>query len=292
MSESITHTAIVDDVARIALYDPEICEPFKEVLDEHLDIARLGGITRHGDRHNPKLLHLYRSEWEEKHDEVGPKLAFVLGWMSHRAADRRMKKVFRALDPDCDKSPTDCSVYNDVVCFREVYAAGHEEPYMKHALGSAEKGVSEAEELFHGMWRRMLIRMHTFIPGDDDIEAWLDNVIKFQQEMRVDLQRYAKAFADPDPDKMRRFIEEPNFYDADDDIIRLARSLQQGEPEESIDLEEALAAAAESADRASQYAQMIARAFGYVRASSEYWHFQIDMEELCDRLDIGLPELA
>jgi hypothetical protein len=292
MSESITHTAIVDDVARIAAYAPGICGPFKEVLAEHLDIARLGGITRHGDRHNPRLLHLYRSEWQEQHDEVAPKLAFVLGWMSHRAADRRMKKVFRELDSDCGMSPTDCSVYNDVICFREVYGAGENEPYLEGILGEAEAEVSAAEDMFHGMWRRMLIRMHTFKPGDDDIETWLDNVVKFQQEMRVDLRRYAKAFADPDPDKMRRFIEEPNFYDSDDDIIRLARSLQAGRPDESIDLETALAEADEDTGQASQYAQMIARAFGYVRASSEYWHFEIDMEELCGRLDIGLPELA
>jgi hypothetical protein len=32
----------------------------------------------------------------------------------------------------------------------------------------------------------MLIRMHTFIPGDDHVETWLDNVISRHQRLTVE----------------------------------------------------------------------------------------------------------
>ena len=50
MSENITHTAVTDDCARLALDSPAICDAFKLCLREHLEIARLGGVTRSGDR--------------------------------------------------------------------------------------------------------------------------------------------------------------------------------------------------------------------------------------------------
>lgn len=286
MSESITHIGVVDDAARLALHAGDICESFKLVLRNHLDLARLGGVTRHGDLHNPGLLESFRERWPD--EGLAPKLAFVLGWLSHRAADRCMKKLFRALDPECPLSPTDCSVYNDVCVFQEVYDAGRKEPYIHAILGDQNIDVSVAEELLVGMWRRTLIRMHTFKPGDADIEPWLDNVVRFQQEMRVDLKRYAKALVGPDPDKWRRFIEEPNFYDRQDALLRLVRSIQRGTPESSIDLDDAMAKAVGGC----QYARCLERAFRYIKAANEFWGCRIQMEELKTRLDIGLPELS
>ena len=52
VSESITHTAVVDDALAIVDWSDRFCEPFKEAAVYQRDIARLGGITRHGDRHD------------------------------------------------------------------------------------------------------------------------------------------------------------------------------------------------------------------------------------------------
>lgn len=46
------------------------------------------------------------------------KLAFVMGWLSHRACDRQFKRLFRQLDPECAATPRDCSIYHDVHLFR------------------------------------------------------------------------------------------------------------------------------------------------------------------------------
>jgi hypothetical protein len=285
MSENVTHTAVVDDCARLARVWDAICPEFKLALERHLDTARLGGITRAGDRHTPALLrHLRERRDELAGDEtLRQKLAFTLGWLCHRAADRQMKPVFRAADPDCPRSPTDCSVYHDAFLLREVYGGGSENPYAEGLFDAASP--REVEDLFRALLQRALVAMHTFIPDEDDVHAWLGRLFAARQRWHVDLDRYAEALAGPDPDRVRRFITDVNFYDAADPLIRMARSLQQGEAEASEDVEAALEAAAGQ----SQYALALRRGLLYLRAASDYFEGRLGDEELNDRLDIGRP---
>ena len=124
MSENITHTAVTDDLSRLARHSPTICDPFKLVLEEHLRDRPPAGVTRSGGKFVPPLLEEYRAAWpgHETGDWLPEKLAFVLGWLFHRAADLQMKPIFHATDSACTLDPTDCSVYHDVFLFREVYA--------------------------------------------------------------------------------------------------------------------------------------------------------------------------
>lgn len=283
MSENITHTAVTDDCARIALHAPDLSPAFKLALGEHLDIARLGGITRSGDQFTVDLLAHFRDAWPQRGGEqrLQQKLAFVLGWLCHRAADRQMKPVFRATDPNCPRKPTDCSVYHDVFLFREVYAGGANDPYSPDFLDLLPP---ELEQLFHVLLQRALLAMHTFIPAGDDAEGWLDAVIERRQRFSVDIARYAEALARPDPDKVRRFITGVNFYDAGDPLIRLARSIQNGEPA-GVGLGEALSAAAGG----SQYARALRRGFLYLSTASGFFERRLSEAEARERLDIGKP---
>ena len=295
MSENITHTAVTDDCARLAIHSPSVCSAFKECLGKHLGLARLAGVTRSGDRFTTKLLAKYRDAWPKRTEgsALAQKLAFVLGWLCHRAADRQMKPIFHATDPNCPESPTDCSVYHDVFLLREVYAGSTREPYspatveprMESLPGARLIGVEAVEELFRAMWQRALIGLHTFIPDQDDIEGWLERLFAKRQEFYVDLRRYAEAFAEPDPEKMKRFVYDVNFYDASDPIIRLARSLQEGSGSEGINLDEAVVAA----ESQSEYAQALRKGYLYIQAASEYFERHIGEEALRDRLDVGKP---
>lgn len=281
MSEAVTHIAVVEDCGRLVSISRDINEAFKSAFRQYQDIALLGGVTRGGDRHNPLLLKQLRSSWSRDDTQAQRKLAFVLGWLSHRAADRQMKAVFRSADPDCSLSPTDCSIYHDVTVLKEVCSKGS--GTFEQALVEAD--VGGAEELLHAMWRRMLIRMHTFIPAEEDINAWLEGVFAFQQEMRVDITRYAEALMNPDPEKVRRFVTNVNFYDAGDSLIQLAREVQSGadnlpDPGE----------AAREAVAGSLYARALARAFEYISAADDFWQNRIERNELEERLDIGKPE--
>ena len=293
MSENITHTAVTDDCARLALHSPEICEAFKIALGERLEIARLGGVTRSGAKFVVPLLERIRQEWPSRQDSNGlvDKLAFVLGWLCHRAADLQMKPVFREADAGCALSPTDCSVYHDVYLFREVYGSGQEAPYVPETLeaGMASSAaaravrVDEIEGVLRALWQRALIALHTFIPDQEDIDGWLERLFKLRQRFYVDLHRYAEAFAVPDPDKVRRFIVDTHFYDLQDAVIRLARSIQRGEPDGTIDLDAAIRDAASQ----SQYAQALRRGPLYLQAASDFFEGRIDREALMDALERG-----
>lgn len=282
MSENITHTAVTDDCARLVLYSPSICAPFKEVLAQQLEIARMGGLTRSGGNFVTSLLGRYREQWPHAGDGglLAQKLAFVLGWLCHRAADLQMKPIFRAVDADCAEKPTDCSVYHDVFLFRQVYLGGQGKPYAPQILSL---DVGELESVFRSLWQRALIGMHTFIPDQEDVDGWLERLFETRQRFYVDIRRYAEAFAQPDPDKVRRFLDEVNFYDARDPLIRLARSIQVGTPEIEIDLAAALNAAAKQ----SQYAQALRRGYLYLEAASGYFVGQVDAAALADALERG-----
>ena len=296
MSENITHTAIVDDCARLVSQSPGICPIFQQCWSAHPDIARLGGITRSGDVHNPRLLAEYRRRWptQQAGDRLPQKLAFVLGWLSHRAADRQFKPVFRQAEPGEHGRPYECSIYHDVLIFREIYLSGQHEPYHPSSLDIAMDthpaagtvAVREVESLLRAMWQRMLICMHTFIPDESDVETWLDHVLDRYQPLYVDLQRYADAYSHPDAAKMQRFIVDMNFYDRTDPLLRFVRAVQQGTYDSTIILESALKAA----ETQSLYARALARAFRYISAASDFFLEKIGEEELQCRLDIGLPE--
>jgi hypothetical protein len=293
MSENITHTAVTDDCARLVSVAPTICSPFKEVLSEHIEIARLGGITRAGGRHVLSLLERYRESWPGRQagDLSAEKLAFVLGWLCHRAADLQMKPVFRAVDGECAHDPTDCSVYHDVFLFREVYGAGRQEPYVPDSLDSTPASsaatrafqATEVESALRSLWQRALLGLHTFIPDEENVDGWLERVFKMRQQFYVDIHRYAEAFANPDPDKVRRFIVDVNFYSDEDPLIRLARSIQARAPDTTIDLQ----AAVEAAGSQSQYAQALRRGYIYLQAASDYFERRIDKETFKDRLGRG-----
>jgi len=287
MSENITHTAVVDDCACLALESEAICEELKEAFREHLEIARLGGVTTGGGFFIPDLLAKYRKAWPSREpDNLLPQsLAFVLGWICHRAADLRMKPVFKELDGDCGQFPTDCSVYHDVFLFREIYASGKLPPYSRATLepemlslpGAKSLPIAEVEEVFQAMLQRFLISMHTVMPDLDNAEEWIPKLIRRRQKFGGVIKRYAEAFANPDPDKYNRFIVEPNFYDKNDPIIVQARS---GKP------------SAPNADaNRSLYAQILTRGMGYIQAASDYFSRQIEEDELRDRLERGFQGL-
>jgi len=294
VSENITHTGILDDCFRLMLASEEICDAFKQSVREKKDFARLGGITRSGDRFTVQLLTEFRDRWEGRSpdDNLEAKLGFVLGWLTHGAADRQMKPFFREAEPDRTQSPSDCSVYHDALVFREVFALGKESPYSVATFDRnvsalpAAKGldVSDVEDFFQALLQRALIGLHTFIPDRDDIEAWLDKLAKLRQQFDVDLERYAKAVAEPDPQKVQRFIVEMNFYDREDSIILAARKIQRGESVSSADVVTAV-----EADAGSHYGQAIQMGYGYLKAASDFFTSDSDPEDLRNQLDIGKP---
>jgi len=253
-----------------------------------MDEASLGGSTRHGDLHNPGILSTVRDGWPSRKpdDLLEAKLAFVLGWITHRAADRQMKPIWRRDLPNekATGSPTDCSIYHDVFILKNVYGAGTEGFFAgvdaEHLQASDSNRVEQA---LSATWRRMLITIHTFIPDDENAEQWLENVMKARQSLSVDLKRYAEALAAPDAEKWKRYIDDLNFFDESDPALALAL----GKPGGQAVLDGAL----EPSQNQSYYAQALVKAACYVRAASAYFTRDIDIDTMSERLDIGRPEV-
>jgi hypothetical protein len=284
MSENITHVAVCDDCHRLLSRLPQICSAFQEAIT-HRELARLGSVTRATDRFNPPLLARIREGWagREPAENLPRKLAFSLGALCHRAADRTFKPVFRALQPGYQVSPSDVSVYHDVTLFREVYKEGAEPPYSPDLF----KAETAFEEHFRVLVQRALIAMHTFIPDVENAEAWLEQVIDLRQRFYVELARYAAAYNDPDPAKVERYIIEPNFYDETDPLLQLARAIQKGEAVSGAQVAEAL-----EAEAGSQYDQAVRRGLRYLRVANGFFLGEMDADALRQGLEIGRPELA
>jgi len=128
--------------------------------------------------------------------------------------------------------------------------------------------------------------MHTFIPDDDHAEDWLDNAMARHQRITVDLRRYAEAMSNPDPGKVRCYIDGVNFYGPSDPIIVLARRLREGDAAEAVSIQAMVTRDA----NASRYGQALARGCRYARAANAFFTFGIGADELHGRLDIGKPE--
>lgn len=302
MSEHIAHAAIFEDCCRLALHSGRLCEAFRAALDRHWDFARFGSTSRGGDRHSIPILKYCRERWAARKtgDFLDEKLAFLIGWRTHQAADRRFKPVYRELEPehyarpeanDEFGPPTEIRCLHDVVVYREVYGAGEYPPYPPGLLDDRMGGMAGARaldfdatfETLGGVWQRTLQRQHpALLEGGFDAVA--EKAPRRFQRFYVDLQRYARMFAAPGPEQMRRFIAGPNFYDPDDPLIALARALQRKRPPPSVTFDAAYAQAAKQ----SQYAQALRMGLRYLFAASDFFENKITEAEARKAFDLDL----
>jgi hypothetical protein len=306
LSEFITHTAVFEDCARLAMLSPGVCDPFKSVLKKYWDIASLGTLTRSGDKYTVQLLEYCRDHWPTRKDGdfLEEKLAYVIGWRCHNAADRHFKPIYREVQPEHYKNEasqsgdpderdvSDVRIYHDVIVWREVYDWGRRgnmlSPYLVQdnldghpASGSV--AVEPLETAIGGVVQRTLLGIQSFTAKETDGEAWFKRFQKQLQDYYVDVHRYARSVEGPQTDYLRRFALENHLYDKRDPLIRLARALQTNAPHSDLHLDTAL----EQAQKQSQYAQTLRQGYGYLLASSEFFERKIDETELRRRLDLG-----
>jgi hypothetical protein len=296
---------VFEDCGRLALHSPGVCSAFKTALNKYWDIASLGTLTRSGDKYTVELLKYCRERWARRTagDFLEEKLAYVIGWRCHNAADRHFKPIYREVEPEHYKNEaggrdpderdvSDVRIYHDIIVFREVYDFGRKpgspvSPYLLQDNlsghpAAAAMPVAPVEGAIGAVVQRTLLGQQGFAKGETDASKWLARFQRQLQDYYVDIHRYARAAEQPDPDFLRRFILDNRFYDRRDPLIRMARSLQAGKPAGG-DLKPAL----EQAERQSQYAQTIRQGYLYLAASSEFFEGKIEEPELRKRLDLG-----
>lgn len=295
MSEHLTHIAVCEDNIRLILYSDDINNDFKNSLKNHPDIAVICSAARGN--------HFYAVPFIEKVRNEGitaaysnELLASAIGWLSHRGADRQMKP----LTPDDMKitnpkfSRDENQIYQDAVTFDKVYGGGERKslsPYvhlskatlgyrMNSNVGSNLLHAPETEEHFITLIQKNLLELHKFNGESQSFEQWLDQFPDSYQNLSENLNTYIEAFSNPDSEKMENYIYSVNYYDENDDIIRLARAIHE-DRSVTIELEDALS----KVDQQSQYAQALAKSFKFVKKASEFYENKIDKPTLYDFIE-------
>lgn len=295
MSEHIVHTGVLEDSFAIAPYLSRIPADFAQVMEKHLGFARLGCTTVAGDQFTFRLLEEFRSRWPDRDDVLEAKLAFVLGWVSHRACDRQMKPIWniaeitgRGSDANPKISPTECSVYHEGALYNLYYK---DDPTFRLAIFADRLAAFPGAELFdlklaaayvQSAFGMNLMNIQTF-STEDGGQTFFENVCIRAQKFYVDVARYAKAAGDPDPKLLKSYVTDIDWYDGDDAILRLAQKLRRGKTSSTEECEAALAAPA-----SSHYGRAVQLSLRYILSAAAYFRDPaMTVDTLKDRLDIG-----
>ena len=299
MSEHITHLAVAEDTARLAQYEPGFHPDLKQALRRYPEAVRLGSVTRSGDMFILDLTEKYRGKVGTD-PAVAERMAYVLGWAGHRVADRIFKPVFRMTDLAYYvrgyPGPSHASVYHDAVTFAEVYDNGRRAPFqpgiLQHALSEHPAAtvvpVAAAEPLLAAQWGRVISEKQGFMTAADTEwadywQTFADRRIKFY----VEVDRYTNAYYQPRPDRVRQYLREPNFFNPQDEILQVVRSLRGKRTDyPKHDLNTALAKAKDQ----SLYAQAMALGMQFLRAVSDFYGGKIDRATADTQLRIGEPD--
>ncbi len=292
MSEQITHLAAFDDCRRIAIAvdDNLLCPEVTTVLAEHHTAGRMGALSRGNANNIIPGVRKARATWDRRAGDPAfeREFAFVLGWWTHRATDRHFKPIFRHVDPEYKQyedttnrllyprvdggAPKKLSkIYHDSVLFREIYA-GQDETFppgmFEVSMGSHQASnavdVQNVEPLFRYKWMAELASCYECVVDLQGMfdTGTVDRILSERQTPDYPIRWYAEAYFEPDPWHMDQFINEPQFYLADDPIIDLARGIQANE-RRTPDLEALLKNPGES-----QYATCLAKCYEYLCTAS------------------------
>jgi hypothetical protein len=295
MSEHVVHTGILEDSAAIMPYLKEISGDFVQAVQNHIGFARLGCITVAGDSFSFRLLEEYKPLWKNRDDLLEAKLAFVVGWVSHRACDRQMKPIWnvieisgRGSDANPAVSPTECSVYHEGTLYNLYYA---DNSVFRFAIFPEQLSAQTGSELFNlplaaefieSSYAMNMMDIQTIPPPPTD-QRFIEELSLRAQKFYVDISRYARAAGLPDPDLKRKYVTAINWYDEKDSIIMLARLLRQGGKPSIRMVDQAMQTPA-----ASHYGKALQLSLRYICSAAAYFsEGTMDIDTLKDRLDIG-----
>ena len=286
MSEHITHIAVGEDSYRVASQRPDFSPRMRAAITAHPDAFRLGTCTRSGDTFILPLLTEWQTDWTGS-DAQQRQLSYVIGWMGHLAGDRTFKPVYRITDlafyTRGYPGPAHASIYHDAATFAAVFDHGREAPFHPSLLSADLSDhpaadflpVSELEPALAMQFADALAGFKTYLPEQiDDWETQWEAINDERQRFYVEVDRYTAAYHQPDPARTRQYLIDPQFYHAEDPIIRLAREVQQGR-EPGVTLEAAL----QGTDGQSLYAQSLKLGHDFMLACSDYLEGRIDLEQ-------------
>lgn len=300
MSDHIAHIGICDDSFRLGMLHPKITSTFKQLMLERRDDAHMGCVTRHADKWSANVIAHARDAMSGQNDDTlaERKLAFVLGSLTHRAADRLTKPITNCWkgEPDSGNfgsAANESKIMQDIFVWKEVFQSGHgdaADPFSPWALAApSEEPAALSEAWFRLMLRRALISMHTINPDDDNIHPWFERFFHGLQTFPKQIEQYAQLASKWPQDKVKKYLIDKHYYHRDDPTIALARSIHRGH---TATEQQVLDAHQATLETHSRYARALAKALDYLIAGSLLFENKINVEDASKHLDIGVPELS
>lgn len=304
MSDHIAHIAICDDAFALAQAHDQIHPYFKAVMKSHREDAHMGCVTRYADKWSAMIIHQSREEMDKPQPQRDPlaarKLTFVLGSLTHRAADRLTKPITNCWQGHPDNAHHDgggmaneSKIMQDIFVFKEVYASGQGQGqtlFTPGVIGAWDDAAqTQFEAMYRLMLRRALIAMHTINPDADHIDDWFKSFFKGLQTYPKSLEMYARLAKEWPADKVRMYLTEKRFYQRDDALIVLARRIQQGG---SANHQEVVTGLSATDKTHSRYARALAKALDYLLAAGDLYDRKLTVEEAKIKFDVGVPELS
>jgi len=298
MSEYIGHIIVAQDSMRLARRWGAITSAFKQAIAAAPDAVHLGSATRIGNRFLDSILLDLRDRWspDATEDDL-TRLAFVLGWVTHQAADGFFKPVYEQQQPEHyaegRPEPSDVRIYHDIVLFHAAAGSGRVEPFHPALLdlrleqdpAARALSVTETEDLVGLRWQRDLLGLIGALDADDTtFEDRLDAFLIYLEPTYVELARYARAAHRPDPTHLRRFVHDVRFYDPADPLIERARATQQNRNEKDVDDDLTLALDAAETD-GSLYARVLALNLRFLHTASRVFEGHAGRDALRPILD-------
>jgi len=297
MSDMLTHWAVFDDSLRLMQADARIEPAFVQACTRQPQVARLGACTRAGSKWMQPLIELARDQWDDPdaHPVIDRRLAWAVGGITHQACDTAAKPLLslhagsewnlahevlqqtpkaKGREGEVDlRRIQQCSAYYDAHVFRKVYLDGAAEPFTRTFL-SNDLGRAGAmfEEFIGTMFQRALLSAHTFKPpvpySDESFLAWQDKVFDYLQPRYLDSSIWVEAYQSPDPELMRDYGVETDFWRDDDPMVVVARAIHSGRTVSQSEIEAA------SADGANEgmYGQALELSLRYLVNGTDFWH--------------------
>ena len=284
MSDMLSHWALFEDTRKIAAHDAGFEAELTSVIDRNLEYARLGTVSRGGNRWMQPIIERARAAWSrpDAHPEQDRKLAFALGGLPHQAIDHVVKPHRAEVVERNDAGPDPVEnahrllyAYHDAFLFKRVFGGGEGDDafFNRFLLADNDAGPGPAiEDYARSMVLRGLQGVHTLAPNEDDMDAWLDRAIGIVQPVTVDIQRLVDASVRPDPKIEQRFRLEEDFYREADPAVALAERVRAGASPSQDQIEVAMDTGANT----SVYGRSLAVSLAYMREGARFWRGETD----------------
>jgi hypothetical protein len=272
-AESLTPLAVADDCIGLAAAATSLAAPLRHSLTVKTAVVHVSGLLSDGRRHVVPLLAECRERWAARRagDFTEEKLALAAGWLIHKATRETFQPLFKKLGDE--PTVSECRLYHDVTLLGEL-----------RGEQGGQRAVSRQDlsDLFRAMSQRLMIRLHTFEPDEEDADGWLGRLFAWRARQQALFGRLAEIYHSPDAAKERRYVGAVNFYNREDALIRAARAMRRG----ALPATGGIEAAAQASASQSLYARALARGWGYQQTVGDFLERRIDEAQLKSRLSL------